>query len=249
MIQKHNSITNKPSGDNYPTNISTKTLPPLASVAIVPLPSPPLTSTDAISISYEGNPTTTSSIRETSDDFYLGAYISANTQAPTTDSTRCSEFGPIFNTQSSVTAVPSLIHILITSSSKSNGSNDSQIIKDSYNSFSAYIDMDGLEEINLNEFKCSQHAVYTSFNEIFFITAIMVLLMSLVYHTINKAKVITVWLVILLCFNGCQSECISPVALGFAHSCALLNTGSIKCWGGNGKGQLGQFTNICIRMN
>jgi cysteine-rich repeat protein len=30
------------------------------------------------------------------------------------------------------------------------------------------------------------------------------------------------------------------IATGFGHSCALLDGGSLKCWGGNGVGQLGQ---------
>src|SRR3546814_12016503 len=33
------------------------------------------------------------------------------------------------------------------------------------------------------------------------------------------------------------------VAAGGLHACALLDTGELKCWGQNGKGQLGQGDN------
>lgn len=38
------------------------------------------------------------------------------------------------------------------------------------------------------------------------------------------------------------SSGVASVALGYDHACALLNTGAVKCWGGNAAGQLGDGT-------
>ena len=32
---------------------------------------------------------------------------------------------------------------------------------------------------------------------------------------------------------------VSQIAVGYAHSCALLDNGRVRCWGANGAGQLG----------
>jgi alpha-tubulin suppressor-like RCC1 family protein len=36
---------------------------------------------------------------------------------------------------------------------------------------------------------------------------------------------------------------VRAVAAGWQHSCALLNDGSVRCWGANERGQLGDGTN------
>src|SRR3990172_8896264 len=35
-----------------------------------------------------------------------------------------------------------------------------------------------------------------------------------------------------------------PIAAGWYHTCGMMSDGSVKCWGGNSSGQLGNGTNI-----
>jgi alpha-tubulin suppressor-like RCC1 family protein len=44
--------------------------------------------------------------------------------------------------------------------------------------------------------------------------------------------------------DGAKSECVVPVQLaaGSTHACALLSDGTVRCWGGNEEGQLGDGT-------
>jgi len=42
---------------------------------------------------------------------------------------------------------------------------------------------------------------------------------------------------------GLSSE-VTAVSTGWRHTCALLNTGNVQCWGRNYYGQLGDGTNI-----
>ncbi|WP_437658457.1 hypothetical protein [Sorangium sp. So ce1182] len=41
------------------------------------------------------------------------------------------------------------------------------------------------------------------------------------------------------CAASCVKERVVKIAAGYHHTCAVLNTGKIKCWGSNGSGQLG----------
>lgn len=45
---------------------------------------------------------------------------------------------------------------------------------------------------------------------------------------------------------GCAE--ISSLALGFAHSCAVLTDGKIACWGDNGAGQIGNGTSSSVQL-
>ncbi len=42
--------------------------------------------------------------------------------------------------------------------------------------------------------------------------------------------------------GGCVPNCIKDVSLGAAHSCALLESGQVQCWGAAGAGRLGDGT-------
>ena len=42
--------------------------------------------------------------------------------------------------------------------------------------------------------------------------------------------------------GGCVTNCIKDVSLGAEHSCALLATGQVQCWGAAGAGRLGDGT-------
>jgi cysteine-rich repeat protein len=48
--------------------------------------------------------------------------------------------------------------------------------------------------------------------------------------------------------DGCERDCaasaIVQLAAGWTHSCALLKTGQVRCWGGNDHGQLGLATKM-----